>query len=366
VKAIILAGGFATRLRPLTLTKPKPLLPILDRPLLDWILDSLARAGIKDAILSVRYLSNIIKEQYKKRNDLNLNLYYAEEPWPLGDAGPIRFIYERFGLDETFLVIYGDIFTDINFKQVVDYHKERGSLATLVLAKVEDPSRYGVVILDENYKIVQFIEKPPRGRAPSNLVNAGIYIFEPEVLKYIPDKYPSKLARDVIPKLVRDKVVYGYKHDGLWSDIGVPEDYLRANICALQMFHPNGFIASNSEIPENVDIINPVFIGSNVKIGVESIIGPNTILCNNIRVGNYTRIENSIVFSNTIIEDAAVIQGSIIGEGCHISKWVRIETDSVMGDSTIVDENIYIARKTIVLPFKEINESIFKEGQVIL
>jgi len=367
VKAIILAGGYATRLRPLTLTTPKPLLPILDKPVLDWIIEGLTRAGIKDIILSVRYYSNKIKSRYDDGSEYGVNIYYAEEPRPLGDGGPIRYINEVYGLDETFLVIYGDVFSNVDYTKLLNFHKTKGGLCTMTLIEVEDPSRYGIALLDDESKIVKFVEKPRREEAPSNIANAGIYVFEPEVLKYFPIKRSFGLAKDLIPKLLENNLsIYGYIHQGLWSDIGVPKDYFRANIQALKTFYPKGHVGKDTEIANTAEIINPVYISNNVTIEDGSRIGPYTIINPNCKIGKYTRIIESIILKSTLIDLGTVIRRSIIGERSIIGKWVRIEEDSIIGDEVILNDEILLTRNTYILPFKEVKESVFSEGKVIL
>lgn len=366
VKALILTGGFATRLRPLTLTKPKALLPILNKPLLDWIMEGLNSSKIKEVILSVRYLSHMIKNRYGNGLKFNLSITYLEESKPLGDAGPLRFAYEKGELNGTFLTIYGDVFSDVDYSKIYEYHKKKGGIATLVLTTVENPLRYGVVVLDEEYKIRQFIEKPKKA-PPTNIVNAGIYVFEPEVIKYIPSKIPSKISVDLIPKLLKVGDVYGFIHKGIWSDIGVPADYRKANYMALTKFYPNNYIDPSVEIKEDeVEIIKPVYIARNVTVKKGSKLGPLTIINESAKIGEFCRITGSIIMMGTVIESSSVIINSIVGEKSFIGKWVRMEEGTVIGDEVIVNDEIYIARNTVILPFKELTLSVSEEGRVIL
>jgi len=366
LKAVVLAGGFATRLRPLTLTKPKPLLPILNRPLLDWTLNLLKKAGCDEVFLAVRYLSDMIKRRYGAGGGLGLSIRYEEEVKPLGDAGPIKAIVRKYGLSETFVVIYGDVFTDMDIRSLVEFHRSKGGVATISLVEVEEPSRYGVAILDNDHRVINFVEKPRRGEAPSRLANAGVYVFEPEIIKYIPDKVPSKIAQSVIPKLIEEKEVYGYVYRGLWSDIGVPQDYMRANLEALKRFYPHGYIAEDSEVPKDVEIVEPVYIGRRAVIGRGCRIGPYTVVGDGVAIGPSVRVGNSIIFSNTTIECCSVIHHSIVGERCYIGRWARLEPGTVLGDEVVVNDEVYLARNVVVLPFKEIENSVYEEGRVIL
>ncbi len=366
VTAIVLAGGFATRLRPLTLTKPKPLLPVLDRPLLDWILEGLEKAGIKRVILSVRYMADKIKERYGSGFN-SLELEFVEEDRPLGDAGPIRLVDTLIGLTDTFLVVNGDIFTNIDFAEVIRYHKRVGAVATIVLTEVDDPSRYGVAVIDEDTRITRFVEKPPRDQAPSNLVNAGIYVFEREVLKYIPEtRERLKIAKHVLPKLVEEGKAYGYLFKGLWRDIGVPRDYLLANIEALEYYYPRGYVSHDAEVSEEAEIQQPVYIAPYTRIAPGARIGPYTIICSRVVVESKALVERSIIMQKSRIEESSVIRSSIIGEGCFIDRWARVEEGSVIGDEVIIAERVYIAPRTVILPFKEVESSIYREGSIVL
>ena len=366
VKAIILAGGYATRLRPLTLTRPKPLLPILDKPLLDWIIDGLRDSNVKDIILSIRYLAQLIKVKYGAGIDRGVNIKYVEETKPLGDAGPIKLVDKVLGLDVTFLVVYGDVFSYIDYSRIIEFHKRKGGIATIMLTKVKDPSRYGVAVLDDDYRIKDFIEKPPREQAPTNIINAGVYVFEPDILRYIPEKSPSKLARDVIPKIIAKEQVYGYIHEGLWNDIGVPEDYYNANMNALKYFYPQGYVDESVEINGDVEIIQPVYISSKVVIEKGSRIGPYTIIGERSRIGDNTFVSKSILFSEVIVESSAVVRGSIIGERSIVGKWARLEEGVIIGDEVVVDESVLLNRGVIVLPFKEVETNVYEEGKIIL
>ncbi len=363
MKAIILAGGFATRLRPLTLTKPKPALPILGKPLIVWILEALKGAGIDEVIVCVRYMAEQIEKAMEGVEGLEIRV--VRERKPLGDAGPLKLVEKVVGLSETFLVIYGDVFSDVDIARLVAYHRSMGALATITLVEVEDPTRYGIAALDDG-RIVRFVEKPSREEAFSNLANAGIYVFEPEVLRFVPSDRPSKIARDLLPKLVDEGVAYGYIHKGLWIDIGVPHDYLKANIEALKRFYPEGYVDRGASIGEGVEIRHPVYIPSSVSIGRKSVVGPYVVLGERVSIGEGVRLKDSVLFNDVQVDDYSYIEGSIIGSACVIGKWCRIERGSVLGDEVVVNDGIFIARRTYILPYKEVESSIHEEGRVVL
>ncbi len=363
MKAIILAGGFATRLRPLTLTKPKPALPILNKPLILWLIEAVKRAGISEVIICVRYMADHIERIVDNVGGVSIKL--VRERKPLGDAGPLSLVHREVGLDETFVVLYGDVFSDVDLRSVIEYHRAAGGLATLTLVEVDDPSRYGIAELVDG-RIVRFIEKPKKDEVFSNLANAGIYVFEPEVLNFIPSDRPSKLARDIIPKLVETQQVYGYIHRGIWIDIGVPRDYLRANIEALRKLYPHGYVDPSADIGSDVEIEQPVYIGRNVVIGKNCFIGPHAVIGDNTSLGEGVRVLDSVLFNDVQVDRYSYIEGSILGSACVVGRWCRIEAGCVLGDEVVLSDSVFLARRTYVLPYKEVETSIYEEGRVIL
>lgn len=363
MKAVVLAGGYATRLRPLTLTRPKPLLPILGKPLLLWILESLKKAGIHEVVISVRYMFQQIIDLLGDDGGLELDIVYVGEQVPLGDAGPLKLVDSKVGLDETFLVVYGDVLSDVDVGSVISFHRSKGALATLTAVPVENPERYGVLGLDPEGRVREFVEKPAF-RQPSNLVNAGVYIFEPEVLRYIEDGRRQKISTDLMPRLLKMGRVYAYVHRGFWFDIGVPEDYLRANIVVLNSLYPNGYVDHTSEV--RGDIVNPVYVGREVSIGRNSIIGPNTVILDQVAVGEHTVIRGSLVMRRSHIGSSTYVKNSIIGEECSVGSWVRIESGTIVGDQVSIVDEVFVNRYNRILPYKEIADSLWKEGEIVL
>ncbi|MCX8184748.1 MAG: NDP-sugar synthase [Sulfolobales archaeon] len=364
MKAVVLAGGYATRLRPLTLTRPKPLLPILSKPLIHWLIYSLGKVYVDEIVISVKYLSNQIMSYLGNGDEYGVSIAYVEEDQPLGDAGPLKLVDEKVGLSETFLVLYGDIFTDVDIRAVVDFHKSKGALATLTAISVDNPERYGILDINEEGRVIGFIEKPTY-RPRSNLANAGVYVFEPEVLKYIAGGgRKQKISIDLIPKILKTEKVYAYVHNGVWFDIGVPEDYLKANVVALNTYYPNGYVEETSDIQG--EIVRPVYIGNNVVVGKGSIVGPNTLLLDNVTIGESSAMRGSIVMRGSRVGFSSYIRNSIIGENCSIGNWVRIESGVIIGDQVSIADEVFINRRNCVLPYKEISDCVWKEGEIIL
>lgn len=365
VVVMILAGGFATRLRPLSYTKPKVLLPILDKPIIDYILEAITKLPISNVILSLRYMADLVKTHVEKNwRTLENKITYLIEDRPLGDAGPIVLAnLKSLFTDTTILVINGDVFSNVDLEKVLEFHRKKGGVATVVLVEAKgDLSRFGVASLNSDSRITKFIEKP-RGLVGRGFVNAGIYVFEPEIIKYLPKKLTCrlKISIDLIPKLLENCDVYGFVHRGYWFDIGTPEDYLRANIEALKYYYPN------SKIDGEVDgeVISPCYVGSNVYIGKNSEIGPYTVILSGVKAEENVRISTSILLGNVLISRGTYISEAIVGEGVYIGKWVRIESGAVIGDYTYIGDYVYIGRNVRIGPHREVLESIYEENKIL-
>jgi mannose-1-phosphate guanylyltransferase len=355
LKALILAGGFATRLRPISCTRPKTLLPVVNKPLLQWIFERLEKNNIKEAILAVNRQTEVYIRQHKIPK-LGVQVKYSRDPWkkPLGTGGAIKNGEALIGHDSPFMVLNGDIFADVNYTEIIKLHKKKKAIATIALCRVEDPSRYGVAELADDNRIIRFIEKPPREEAPTNLINAGVYVFNSEIFDYIPKDKAVSMEREIFPKLVEDGRFYGCVHEGLWIDIGKPEEYLELNRTLLDSL-PNK--QSGMEKTE-FEVKNPVVFGRRVSTGEGSVIGPYVVLGQNVVIGKNVRIHNSVVFPDTVIGDSALISGTIIGENVFIGKNVRIESGCIIGDYAKIREKVSLAKNVSICPAKEISESI--------
>lgn len=357
VSAIILAGGYATRLRPLSLTKPKALLPILGRPLLDYILANVKKAQPTNIYLSLRVMAEKIIERYK--NDTSITFIVENEP--LGDAGPLKLIAEKYPLDDDVLVIYGDIYSEIDYQSLLEFHRKKGCDVTMVATSVKDPRRYGVLYLNEDDILLDIIEKP--NTASSNLINAGIYIFNKKTLNFVRGK---SISRDFLPTLLREgQCISVYKYNGIWGDIGMPQDYAKLNLELLVTKYPKGYIAENVKISENVTLLPPFYIGYNSRILNDSYI-ENSIIGDNNEIGRGTYIKDTVLMNGTKVGDYSFINGSIISDQCNIGKWNYIAPNSILGDGVITSDGVLINQKTIILPFKELGEPVYSSGEIIL
>lgn len=362
MKALILAGGFGTRLRPLSCMRPKILFPIVNKPLLQWTFERLARNNVKEAILAVNYQTEVLIKQYRIPKS-GVHITYSRDPLrkPLGTGGPIKKAEKLIGCDAPFLALNGDIFADVNYKEILKAHEERNTVATIALHKAEDPSRYGVAELTKENRIKQFIEKPPREAAPTNLINAGVYALSPKIFKYIPEGRAISLEREVFPKLAEKGELYGYIFDGLWMDMGKTEDYLEINKTLLD----SSAVSQKHKTRKNVKVKPPIAFDRGVSLGEKSVIGPYAVLGRNVIVGDNVFIRDSVVFPRTIICDSTSITGAIIGEGVVIGKKVKIGRGCIIGDYTKIKDDLTLLEGVSICPAKEISESVLKPKCIV-
>jgi len=368
MKAVVLAGGFGTRLRPLSCTRPKHLFPIGNKPQLDWTIEKLAKSGTKEVILAVNYMAEVYVQHYKKpkqkpkitfSRDILPSDTHTRFQRPLGTGGPIKNAEKLIGRKEPFLVLNGDILTNIDYAELMKKHRTNNqATATIALYRVEDPSRYGVAELAKDNRILRFIEKPTHKKTPSNLINAGIYFLEPEIFDYIPSGRPVSIEREIFPKLAEERKLYGYNFKGLWIDIGEPEDYLKANKLWLDHEIRKSQIGKDVRIEDEVEIKNPSTIDNGTTIEEKSEIGPHVTLGEHVIVGRGVHIENSIIFPGTMISDFTSIRDAIIGEAAMLGSRVKIESGCLIGDHAMIRDNVTLTRGVTVCPWKEVAESV--------
>jgi mannose-1-phosphate guanylyltransferase len=357
LKAVILAGGFATRLRPLSCTRPKTLFPLVNKPLLQWIFERLKESDVSEAILAVNRLTAFyIKQHTLHRHGLHVKFSYDPPRNPLGTAGPIKHAEKLIGQTEPFLVLNGDIFADLSYKEIIESHVKRKAWATLALYKVEDPSRYGVAELAADGRITRFVEKPPKGTAPSNLINAGVYVLSPEVLQLIPKGKGVSMEREIFPKLAAEGKLYGHRIKGLWMDVGKPDEYLETNRILLDALFKN----EKHRIKSGVALKKPVALDKKVTIGEKSVIGPYAVLGENVAVGKNVKIKDSVIFPTAQIGDSANIEGAIIGEGAVIGENVKIGKGCIVADQAVIKPGVQMEENVVVCPAKEVGEKMLK------
>lgn len=374
MKALILAGGFGTRLRPLSCTRPKLLFPIANRPILDLTLERLAANGVSEAVIAVNFMADAL-EQACGKSKYGIELHYSRDapstsedahpsPRALGTGGPVKQAEKLLKTSSSFFVLNGDILTAADYSKIMKQHKKNGHIATIALYKVKDPSHYGVVEL-KGKRIIRFVEKPSKKDLPSNLINAGIYVFEPDIFRYIQAGKKCSLEREVFPKLAEEGELYGCEIRDLWIDIGKPADYILANRLWLEA--EMGVINRSAKVrvEEHIDVKEPVALAVDVSVGKGSVIGPNVSLGRKVSVGENVQIKNSIILPYTTISDFTSIEGAMIGESVTIGKSVKVEKGCLIGDNTIVQDGVTLVRNVKVCPWKEISEDVLTPGCVM-
>jgi mannose-1-phosphate guanylyltransferase len=339
VKAVVLVGGEGTRLRPLTYTTPKQLLPIVEVPLLERVLVHLAAAGVDEAILSLGYRPDAFVAAYPDGRAAGIGLSYAVEPEPLDTAGAIRFAARHGAVDETFMAVNGDVLTDVDLEALVDCHRRHDAQATLHLTAVDDPSRFGVVATDADGRVLQFVEKPAAGEAPSNLINAGTYILEPDVLDRIPAGRRVSIERETFPALAADGCVYGMASPAYWLDAGTPEAYLQAHADLLDGRRPGVPAPGATPVADGVWVLGrPTLVG---EVRRFSLIGDGAVIAEGARVAS------SVVGAGCVVEKGAVVEGSVLLPGVHVDARAHV-AGSILGRGAVVSEDCVVSALTVV------------------
>jgi len=363
MQAVVMAGGEGSRLRPLTINRPKPMVSIVNKPCLGHIFDLVQRHGINDAFVTLQYLASQIQDSFGDGGALGMRLRYSVEESPLGTGGSVRQIGDALG--DTFLVISGDALTDIDLSQVLAFHKERRAAVTLTLVHVANPLEYGVVISGEDGRITKFLEKPSWGEVFSDTINTGIYVIEPRVLERYQPGEAFDFSKDLFPALLAEgEPLYGYVASGYWTDVGSIPEYVRANADLLQgkltaaplgkEILPGVYTNGDVEIDESARITGPVYLGDGVKIGPEvEIIGP-TVLRDYVAVDVGAIVDRSIVWRNSYIGERAELHGSIVGRQCALKSRVTLEEGSVIGDHCVVNDNARVRSQVKIWPDKQI------------
>ncbi len=340
MRALILAGGFATRLRPLSCSKPKLLFPIVGVPLITSMASWLHSGGVNEIILAVNHFSDRLKMDIGPEKK-GVKVTYSLEEVPLGTAGPVKLAEGLVGQDGPFFVINGDVATNIDLRAMLALHKQRGASATIALVYAPDPAPYGSVVTDFNGIVKEFEEKS--STAPSKMVNAGVYVIEPSVMSMIPAGRAVSLERDIFPRLAKTRVLESWKHDGFWYDIGRISEYIRAN---KELLKVRGSSAYRGKDPSS--IIKPVFLGEQVVLGASTTVGPDTIMGNNTSLGERSVVRNSIIFEDTRIGAGTVVDGAVIGENVTIGDHSRIGPNSIVAGQLSIPSMSTIAPNSIL------------------
>jgi mannose-1-phosphate guanylyltransferase/phosphomannomutase len=363
VKAVVMAGGEGTRLRPLTSNQPKPMVPIVGKPCMEHILELLREHGFLDVVVTVAFLPQAIRSYFGDGENLGLNIEYSVEESPLGTAGSVRLASDR--LDDTFLVISGDALCDFDLGRIVEFHKEKGAAVTIGLKSVENPLEFGIVVTDDDGKIERFLEKPSWGQVFSDTINTGIYVLEPEVLRHIPTDRPYDFSKELFPLLLEmGRPMYGFICDGYWQDIGNLDQYRQANFDALDetvelnvsglKIRGDVWVGEGVEIDDVEGVEGPAFIGNYCTISPESSVGPYSVLGPGTTLRERGRVSRSVVDASCYIGRSAVVEGAILGRNCDVRAHARVHEGVAIGDQVTLGDQSVVFPGVRIYPYKEV------------
>lgn len=349
MKAVILAGGKGTRLRPITYLNPKPMLPLVNKPFMENFIMWLKHYKIEDIILSTCYLPEVFEKYFGDGRKLGVNLRYETESCPLGTCGAVKNLEDYLG-NEPFLVFNGDILTSLNLKQMMAFHKKNRADITISLTPVEDPTAYGLVPIDKEGRVTRFLEKPSLDEINTNLINAGTYMIEPHIMGLAPKGENYSFERGLFPKALSNEYrIYGFVSNAYWLDVGTPEKYLNAHFDILdrkikfdfgyKKRMQNIYLGKDVKSSKNSLNVGPVVVGDGTVIEDGATILPQTVIGENCHIGEGSAISSSILFSGVKVGKNCNIKESIISKDVKISNNVKVEEYSVIGDNSVIEED---------------------------
>jgi mannose-1-phosphate guanylyltransferase/phosphomannomutase len=374
MKAVVMAGGEGSRLRPLTINRPKPMVPIANQPVMGHIIELLKKHGITDIVVTLQYMADVIQDAFRDGSEYGVHISYSIEEVPLGTAGSVKLAEEL--LDETFIVISGDALTDFDLTKLIQFHRQHKSVATLTLTRVANPLEYGVVILGEEGQVRQFQEKPSWGEVFSDTVNTGIYVLEPEIFQHFEKGKPFDFSQQLFPFLLeRGDPIFGYIAEGYWSDVGSIPDYMRSNADLLEGKvnipmpgkHIGGgiWIEDGVEIAPDAQIYGPVYLGQSVIIKSGAIVRGPSVIRDFTVVDERAAIDRSIVWRNSYVGERAELRGCIVEKQCTIKSRAMVFEGAVIGDNTIVGDSSVIQPNVKIWPSKEIDRGATVSSSII-
>jgi len=373
MRAVVLAGGEGTRLRPLTSNAPKPMLPIANRPMIEHVVDLLRRHGVEEIVITVSYMANVIDRQLGDGRELGVSIVYVQEPAPLGTAGSVR--NAKDWLDDRFLVLSGDVVTDIDLTELVRLHDERSALATMALARVPNPREFGMVTLRGDGTVERFLEKPGRGQVFSDTVSTGIYVFDPAMLSQIPTGRLVDFSLDVFPGLLAGGRLHGAVVDGFWEDVGTLESYLRVHTAVLDRavsleipgfeVAPGVWLGEGAEIDPAAVVDGPAVIGPGARIGPGCRLGPYSVLGANVGLLADVDVERSVLHDNVHVAPGARLRGAVVGRGAVLGGNVRVAESAVLGDGVRVGANAVLGEAVKVYPGKTVEDGAVVNSSIV-
>ncbi len=363
MQALILAGGEGTRLRPLTTTVPKPVVPLVDRPFIAFMLDWLRTHGVDDIVISCGHMAAGVRNVLGDGSAFGVRLRYVEEPQPLGTAGPLRLAADEGLLGERFLVLNGDLLTDLDLSALIRAHEERGAVATLALYPVADPSSYGLVRraggptapgatpASVEGDVLEFLEKPDAGQIDTDEINAGAYVLERSVIDSIPPGRMVSIEREVFPHLV-GQGLYGHRLEGYWMDIGTPERYLQASwdilegrvqtATAARLDGAGLLVEDGAQVDPGASVNPPALLETEVAVRAGASIGARAVIGHGSQIGERATISDSVVLSDCRIGRQASVHDAILAPGVQVGEGARVESGAVIGEGARIEAGVAI------------------------
>jgi mannose-1-phosphate guanylyltransferase len=346
----VLVGGFGTRLRPLTLSTPKQMLPVAGRPMIERVLAHLAAHGIDDVVLSLGYRPDAFTDAYPDATCAGVRLHYAVEPEPLDTAGAIGFAARQAGVEDRFVVVNGDVLTDIDLTALLAFHDRVGAEGTIALTKVDDPSQFGVVPTDPDGRVLAFVEKPPRDEAPTDLVNAGFYVLEPSVLDRIPSGRKVNIERETFPAMVAGGTLYGQADPAYWLDVGTPERLLQANLDVLDGLRPSVAVdGAGAAGIAGTGTVEGSLVGADVAVEGTARVS-RSVLGRGVRIADGATVEDAVLLPGASVGPGATVRRSLMGAGASVAGGASIDDLSILGDGARVESGCALRTASVPEP----------------
>jgi mannose-1-phosphate guanylyltransferase len=365
MKAVVLVGGLGLRLRPLTATVPKPMLPLVNVPFFEHTVRRLASQGVDEVIVSGGYLGEKFEAAFSDGRRLGVKLTHSIEQRPLGTAGAVKAVADRLD-DEPFLVLNGDILSDIDVPALVAFHTERGAAATLALTAVGDPTAYGLVPMDASGRVQRFVEKPSADQVETNLINAGLYCLSPDVLDLVPAGEMYSFERQLFPELLdAGRPVYGFQHTGYWRDIGSPASYLAAHVDILDGVYaaqlpgteikPRVFVGDDVIVDPSATVFGPVVLGSGTRIGPGAVVSAHVCLGEGVEIGTGARVAGSVIGNGAVVGDGSAVTGSILAADVQLGPRCIVDDLVVAGEGAQVAAENRLTRGMKLAPYSALS-----------
>jgi mannose-1-phosphate guanylyltransferase len=365
MQAVILVGGEGKRLRPLTSTVPKPVVPLVDRPFISFMLEWLHRHGIDDVIMSCGFLATSVRNVLGDGSGIGIRLRFVEEPDPRGTAGALKFAESL--LDERFLMLNGDVLTDIDLTKQLAQHEQTGAKATLALVPVPDPSAYGLVHLEEDRSVREFLEKPSSDSIDSNLISAGAYVLEREVLDLVPAERNVSIEREVWPLLIGEGL-YGFPSDSYWLDIGTPERYLKGTFDIIEgnVITPvtdrlgSDWLAIDESAQIDGRVIPPAVLERGVRVAEGAHVGSLAVLAGDVAIGAGSTVERAVILNGAQIGEGCTLRDCIVAAGCRVGARTQITGGTVLGEGVTVGADNVLTHGARIFPGVELPDGAIK------